>query len=264
MLTPDDAAAVLRRAAELDTPALEQADALDEQVVRDAAREVGLSESAVEQAVAEWRAGVLEPLPPLPADRRVGLLATVAVEARLAVPPERAEGLVAAWLASQWFERRRTRGRESEWAPRAGLVARARRAADLGHRLRLKHVDRLRVGIAPAADGSRVRLVADLGDTRRGLLAAMVAVPAVVGGVATGAVVDGLPEVLFALPTAAGAGGLGWLGAHRVLDTRRRAVADELEAGLDRLLDAPSAKKALPERATSWALERIQSARPRR
>ena len=169
MLTPEDAAAVLRRAAELDTPALEQHDVWDEQVVRDAAREVGLSEAAVEQAVAEWRAGVLAPLPPLPSDRRLGLPGSVAVEGRLALPPEVAAQRLEAWLCGQWFERRRTRGNETEWAPRSGPLAAARRAADLDRRLRLRGVGRVRSCVAPADSGSRVRLVAHVEGVRSGL-----------------------------------------------------------------------------------------------
>ena len=257
-LSPEDAAAVLRRAAELDTTALPQVDALDERVVRDAAREVGLSEHAVEQAVQEWRAGVLDPLPELSPDRFAGLLATAAAEGRVALPVERAAEQVDAWLRSQWFERRRTRGPETEWVPRRGVLAGARRAVDVQNRLRLQGVGRVRACVAPAASGTRVRLVADLGDLRRGLLGGLVALPAVVAGgftVAVGAP-DLLPDVLLALPAAAGAGGLGWAGAKGVLRARRARVAEELERVLDELTTMPM-RKRLSERALDWAADRL-------
>ena len=257
-LSPEDAAAVLRRAAELDTPALPAGDALDERVVREAAREVGLSETAVEQAVQEWRAGVLDPLPELSPDRVAGLLATVSAEGRVALPVERTAEQVDAWLRAQWYERRRTRGPESEWVPRRGVLAGARRAVDVSGRLRLSGVSRVRACVAPAPSGTRVRLVADLGDLRRGLLGGLVAAPAVVVGGATIAVGAGdlLPEALLALPAALGAGSLGWVGARGVLASRRARVAEELELALDELATAPL-RKRLADRALDWAAERL-------
>jgi len=261
-LSPDDAALVLRRAAELDMPTPESHDALEEQVVRDAAREVGLSDAAVEQAVQEWRAGVLAPLPELSADRRLGLLATVVVETRVLLPPEAARERLDAWLQGQWFERRRTRGQETEWAPRSGLVASTRRSLDVQHRLRLSGVGRVHACVAPAAAGSRVRVAADLGSTRAQLLAGMVAGPAVAVGtgiaVVTGAG-DALPEVLLALPAALGAGGLGWLGASQVLTARRARVEEELERVLDELATAPP-RRGLQDRALTWASQRLPRA----
>lgn len=259
-LTPEDAAVVLRRAAELDTPSLSEHDALDEQVVRDAAREVGLSQDAVDRAVQEWRAGVLEPLPALSPDVRAGLLATVAAEGRVPLPPDVAAERMQAWLRSQWFERRRVRGNESEWAPRPGLLAGARRAADVQKRLRLSGVGRVRLCVAPAAQGSRVRVVADLGDTRSGLLAGLVLAPAVVAGGGLGALLglDGTAgvEVLLALPAAAGAGGLGWLGARGVLARRRAELSEDLDRVVDELATVP-VRPRLPERAAAWAAQRL-------
>lgn len=276
MLTPDDAAAVLRRAVQLDTPTLAEHDALDEQVVRAAARDVGLSEASVEQAVAEWRAGVLAPLPALVADTWAGLPGWVAVERAVPLSATDAAVRLEAWLRGQWFERRRTYGTESVWAPRGGILASARRAADLDGRLRLSGVGRLRVCTAPAEPagmrpapaepGARVRLVADLGDARTGLLAGLVAAPALLTavGVATALVVPAggaMPEVLLALPAALGAGGLGWCGARTVLDRRRAALSEELERVLDELVSVHP-RRPLQERATAWALERMP--RPRR
>ena len=257
MLTPEEAAAVVRRAAELDTPSLAEHDGLDESVVRAAALEVGLSERAVEQAVGEWRAGVLVPLPALPADRRAGLPRWVAVETRMDLPVEVVDQRLQDWLRGQWFERLRTRGAESEWSPRSGLVASARRAVDVDRRLRLSGVGRVRMCVAPAAAGTRVRLVADLGDMGAGLLVALVAAPAVVFAavVPVGLAVVG-PDALLALPAGAAVSGLGWLGARSALDRRRIVVLTELERALDHLSREPT-PLPLSERAANWALQRL-------
>lgn len=253
-LSPEDAAAVLRRAAELDTTPLDQQDELDESVVRAAAREVGLSDPAVDRAVVEWRAGALEPLPELLPDRRLGLLATTAVERLVPVPVDEVGPRLEAWLYAQWFERRRVHGSESEWAPRPGVLASARRMADVQRRLRLSPVRRLRLCVAPAARGSRVRLIADLGEHRNGLVAGWVATPALVVGlgvaVVTGLPGDALPEVLLAGPAAAAVGSAGWLRARRAMDVTRAEVDEELERTLDDLV-SPTARP--PSRLPAWA-----------
>lgn len=259
MLTPDDAAAVLRRAAELDTPSLEQHDALDEHVVRDAAREVGLSGAAVDQAVAEWRAGVLAPLPPLGPDRWAGLPGSVTVEGRVPLPPDQAQAALDIWLHGQWFERARRRGPETEWTPRRGLLAKARKAADLDGRLRLGAVGRVRLCVAPASSGSRVRVVADLGDTRAGLLTGMVAAPALLVGAGVVVIAGGGADVLLAVPAALGTGGAGWLGARSTLASRRTALTDELERVLDQLAHQQP-RAPLPQRAAAWATSRLPRA----
>ena len=265
MLTPEDAAAVLRRAAELDTPSLEQHDVLDESVVRAAAREVGLSDAAVEQAVTEWRAGALAPLPPLPPDRRLGLPGSVAVEGRLARGPAQVAERLDGWLRSQWFERRRTRGNESEWAPRSGPLAVARRAADLDRRIRLRGVGRLRVCVAPAEAGSRVRLVAHVESVRAGLLTGLVGAPAVttLGVAGAGLALFGghpMPEVLLAVPAAAGVGGIGWLGASAALQGRLARLEEDLERALELVAAEPVVRRGLPDRAAAWAIERLPRA----
>ena len=255
---------MLQRAAELDTPSLEQHDGLDEGVLRAAARDVGLSDAAVDQAVREWQAGALAPLPEVAQDARLALPGFVFVTGRVELPAEETARRLEGWLRDQWFEHRRRRGPETEWAPRRGPLAAARRAADLDHRLRLGTVGRLRVCVTPAGEGSRVRLVADLRETRGSLLSGMVAAPAAVTAAGLGAAAvlpagTDVTELLLALPAAAGVGGLGWLGARRVLHTRRVAVAEELERVLADL--ATVVRRPLPERAVAWATERLTGGR---
>ncbi len=265
-LTPDEAALVFRRAAELDSPTLPPGDQVDEQVVRYAAREVGLSEAAVDRAVQELRSGTLAPLPELQHDRFAGLLATVPVEGRVDLPADEATRQVEAWLRAQWFERYRTRGRETEWRPRRGVLARTRRRVDLLGDLLPTRIGRLRVCVAPADHGARVRFVADLSDLRLGLLTMLVGLPAAFGGsvavllaAGTGHVV---PEVLWAVPAAAGPGGLGWVAAQLVLLKSRGDVAEELQCALEGLSSWQPARP-LHERAGTWAREHL-SGRPDR
>ena len=258
-LTPDEAALVFRRAAELDSPVLPPGDEVDEQVVRYAAREVGLSEASVDRAVQELRSGMLAPLPELQHDRLAGLLATVAVEGRVDLPADEAARQVEAWLHAQWFERFRTRGREAEWRPRRGVLARTRRGVNLTGDLLPRRVGRLRVCVAPAEHGARVRLVADLSDLRLGLLTTLVGLPAALGGVIAVlvATANGLgPEVLYAVPAAVGPGGLGWVGAQLVLKSSRAGVSEELEHALEALTTWQPARP-LHERAGSWAREHL-------
>ncbi len=231
-LSPEEAAAVLRRASELDAQRqIPAEDHLDEDVVRQAAADVGLSEAAVERAVTELRRGHLTPAPDLPPGRRAGLDAHVVVS-----HPSTQATALEPWLGSQWFEVRRRRGATVDWEPRTGLAAKARRAADVQKKLRLSDVRTLRV----EPDGDGVRLTADLGDLRNGLLGGMVALPAVV--VAGVVLLPGGPEALLAAPAALAAGGLGWTGARHSLVSRRQRVRDVLEL----VLDAPPAYRLRP------------------
>ncbi len=254
---------MLRRAAELDTTPLEEYDRLDESVVRQAAREVGLSDTAVTRAVQEWRTGALAPLPPLPPNRRAGLESTVIVERRLAFQPAEVRRELEAWLRAQWFERRRIAGDESRWVPRSGPVAKARRVLDLRHTLRLDGVNEVRACAAPADGGSRVRVVADLSGTRAELLAGMVAAPALLVGSFTFVVLaatHGVPHALdplAALPAAA-SGGAGWLGARSLLQRRCARVQDELDLALDGLFAPRLSRSGLPD----WAAGLLPRARP--
>lgn len=252
----------MRRAAELDTTSLVDEDALDEGAVRAAAHEVGLSESAVDQAVREWRVGALTPLPALAQHRRLGLPAVTAAERLVPLPPAQAARALETWLHGQWFERRAIYGPETLWTPRRGPLASARRAVDLARDLRLRSAGQVRACVAPAADGSRVRLVADLGGTRSALLTGLVAGPAAVGGVvgAAAAALSGTPEVLLALPAAVGTGGAGWLGARHLLERRCTDVAHELELALDLLSGMPG-RPRLHDRAAAWAAGRLPRGR---
>ncbi len=233
-MSPEETRAVLRRAAELDA-LLQTApdDHLDEDVVRQAAAEVGLSADNVERAVAELRSGRLVQAADLPTGRRAGLDAVVV----LTHPTARTEA-VEHWLSSQWFELRRRRGATSDWEPRGGLAAKARRATDLQKTLRLQDVRTLRV--EPQGEG--VRVTADLGDLRNGLIGGMVLVPAgVVGGLT--AVLLGIgPETVLAAPAAIAAGGVGWAGARRTLTARRQQVQNTLQL----MLDDPPAVRVRP------------------
>lgn len=247
-LSPDEVALVIRRAAELDTPELGD-DRLALEAVRHAGREVGLSEQALDQAVAEWHRGLLQPPAPLCPSRLVGLDGQVVVEHVVAGDPADVAHRVDGWLRSQWFERCRLDGLGGRWAPREGALANARRLVDLNRRLRLRDVRAIDVLVTPAATGTRVRLVADVRPLRNGLLAGRSVAPAaaVAALVVLSPVVpvsDPMPELLLAaLPAGGVAASLGWVSARAALHRRSDRLSDELTLAIAEL---PAARSALP------------------
>jgi hypothetical protein len=63
-VTPEQAAVVFRRAAELDAASGRRAGGFDDRALEDAGLEVGFSQASISEALAELRAGVLTPGPP--------------------------------------------------------------------------------------------------------------------------------------------------------------------------------------------------------
>jgi len=239
-LSDDEVAAVLARAAELEgdrRPAL--APRLDEAAVEQIAVEAGLDRTAVRQALAELRAGTLEPAGP----RRGGrLLGPGSVRLQRVVPGPRyaVERNVRSYLHRQLFTVARHSTERTQWIRREGLVADLRRGLDFTGRLRLKKVGWLGVTIVdePGTDGEKVLVAieADAGGARAAhgfLLGAGGVVGA--GAVAAAAVVVD-PVVAVAAPAGLLAGGGAGHIAGRSLHRRRSAsVATVLAGLLDRL-----------------------------
>lgn len=245
-LTPDQAAAVFRRAAELEAQGASPPDeTLDLLALEEIGREVGLSPQAIRRAVAELQAAPPASAVPAPA-ARPGLLGTPVVVVERTVPGAPAEvgSRVDEWLWHQGLEKRRQRPGRSEWVPRRGLVAGLRRNLDVGRRLKLNDVCRLGLGVVDAADGrSRVRIEADLGEYRRNLKAGLVVAPLATGGALAAVGLVGLgyaggPDVeviLAALPAGAGLAAGGGGVARAVLRRRRASVVEALEGLCDQL-----------------------------
>lgn len=234
-LDPDEAARVLRRAAELGAHG-DLGAGYDRGALTEAAAEVGIDRQAVRRALAEHDAGVLAPASGPP-----GLLGVSRVVVARTVPlgPTAARARTQRWLQRQMLERgERHQGRET-WRRRSDLAAKVKRKFDPTRRVRLGNVDAVHLSVADAGDGrSVVRLEADLDDMRRGLLTGVVLAPAAVTPV-LGAAAAGLTGDLFfvfgAVPLGATLGGLGVVGGRRTLGHERDDAARNFALFLDEL-----------------------------
>ncbi|HEX6420837.1 MAG TPA: hypothetical protein VFZ77_20200 [Acidimicrobiales bacterium] len=239
-LTSDEVALVLRRAAEIETAA----DGLDGSpvagyepaAIEEAASEVGLSRSAVRQAVAELRAGALATEP----DRRRARTATsrcVAQQRLVDHPPGEVHAAVDRFLRTQMFEQRRHSGDRSVYRPRSDLVASLRRGLDFAGVIKLEGLNTVDVIATPAGDRTLVRLEAELSMSRAGALAGGAAAGSAVA-VATGLAGAILTEpalLVAALPAGAAIGGGGMRVAESRWRRRRDDVGEVLASVLDRL-----------------------------
>jgi hypothetical protein len=237
-LSQDEVALVLRRAAELDraTTVGGDDDRLPVESVEAAALEVGLAPDAVRRALAELRAGMLDPAP---GDAAVP--ATQVIEAAV-VPqaPEEALAAVGRWLSAQTFHRHRGRDGVEVWRAREDWIAGMQRAFDWSASVRLKDVREVVVRAVTVEGGTLLRLEATL----QGPTAAAPVVGAGGGGVVGGGAgmaagmlfLGGPPTVLAAAAAVAGVGAAGgWWAGRQVRRRRSTTIADELSAGLDRI-----------------------------
>lgn len=234
-MSPDEAAAVLRRAAELDAADLDRDAGLDSAAVVQLGGELGLREDAVRTALAEHR-GLVASTPASTPAVVLGLDADVVVERHLAAGSAAVQAHLGQWLRAQWMQRQRSQDGVTTWRPRRGALADLRRGLDLLRTIELKGVAVAQVRTWPEGDGTRVRVTVSLGGARAEALGWLVALPTgVVGGAALLASALAAPEALLGLPLAGVAGGAGWLGARAVLTSRKRQVAEAVECVLDEL-----------------------------
>lgn len=234
-LTQDELAVVLRRAAELDVTPLPD-ERLSVEAVEAAAAEVGLPATAVRQAVAELRAGLLADESPT-APVGPGVVVEAAVVPHDA---DRAMAEVARWLEAQTFGRHRGRDGVEVWRVREDWVAGIQRRFDWSASVRLKGVHEVVVRTVAVEDGTLVRLEASLA----GSYAAAPTIGTV--GVGSAGAVMGAGFSIAASPavpavaaigavTVGGGALLGWRAGRSSLRRSRERVADELAAALDRL-----------------------------
>ena len=232
-MTPEEAAAVLRRAAEIQAADLGRQDALDTAAVVQLGSELGLREDAVRSALLEQRrprtTAAASPV-------LLGLDAEVLVRRHVAASPDAVQAHLGRYLELQLLQRQRSRPGGTSWRPRRGLAADLRRGLDLNRTIALKGVGAVEVQTEPEDGGTRVDVAVSVSDARSEALGYLVALPVgLVAGI--GAVVGVLtgPEALLAVPLTGVAGGAGWLGARAVVSSRRRQVAEAFEGVLDGL-----------------------------
>lgn len=238
-LSSDEVALVLRRAAELDAADdRDAADGYEPAAVEEAAREVGLSPTAVRQAVAELRVGAL-PAEPAARSRRGRALSsrTVCEQRLVAATPEVVLATVDRFMRTQMLELRRRSGDRSLYRPRSDLVASLRRTLDFGGAIKLEGLRTVDVVVTEADDRTLVRVEAELASSRANAVAGGAAVGSVVA-VTTGLVGAVLAEpvlVVGAVPAGAVLGGSGVRVAGARWRRRRDDVAEVLASLLDRL-----------------------------
>lgn len=250
-LSSDEVALVLRRAADLEahTDGRPVDDGFDTAAVEEAAREVGLSPTAVRQALAELHTGELSTEK---RRRPARVSASIVQLARLVpCPPDVVHRTADDFLKRQTFELRRRNGPTTLYRQRKDLSASLRRGLNFQGAIKLEGVRALTMTVTPVSGGSEgdsagggdrggqvrsmVRLVAELqGRAAMNTLAN-------VTGLGT-AVMIGVPGLIFispagaaivALSTGAGVTASG-LAVGNSWWRRRRANVNEV---LDGLLD---------------------------
>jgi hypothetical protein len=245
-LTPDEVAAVLRRAAELDAAVDdatgEQYGRVDLVTVEQAASEVGLSPAAVRQAYAELQTGAIEPAGAVPARHAGRILgpSTIVEQRVVHLPPEQVRDRVGAFLRRQTFELRRSTPESSLWRRREDVAASFRRAFDFSKNIKLEDPRAITVHLTSVVDqdgrsATLVRLEADIGQVKTG---------AAVGAISGAGVAGAFAGITFALvgappvaPELLLGWGAGWaaftpagLGIARYGLNRKRAKVAELLA----------------------------------
>jgi hypothetical protein len=243
-LTSDEVALVLRRAAEIEAATsddLADPTRYDPAAIEAAAGEVGLSPSAVRQAVAELRVGSLgapaggQPLARPGRRRRPSDL--VADQRSVSRAPEAVLGSLDRLLRAHLFEPGRRTADRAVFRPRDDLVARLRRRLDFVGAIRLDGVSYVTATATATDGGTLLRVEAEMARSRASVVAGSAAAG---GGVATlmglgGALFHEPTLLITALPagTLIGAGGLRARGQR--WEQKRAEIADTLAALLDRL-----------------------------
>jgi hypothetical protein len=175
----DVVAMVIGRAAELERAGSTVRTGLDEQAVVDIGREVGLTPTAVREALSEYHAGLLG------ADERERQTVvgphTLVIERMVPGSIAQVDAQVSAVLERRLFDCCRRTGNRTVWRPRAGLIASLQRAGKrLGRDRPLDDVTEITVVLVelPATYGRppsvRVRLEVECRSLRQGLVAATV------------------------------------------------------------------------------------------
>ena len=151
-LTPTEVQLVLRRAAELERRAPAE-EALAPSEVAALAAEVGLSPAAVQQALAEVRAGALnEPRPPGALERVLGPN-TIVVERTVRGGVAEVQRRVERALRAQLLRKQRDFGARSVWEHAPGWLPALRRTLDWSGTLSLDGARTLEATIVDAGDG---------------------------------------------------------------------------------------------------------------
>lgn len=284
-LTQTELAAVLRRAAELDSESAlpVPSEGLDPLLVEAAAIEAGLSPRSVRQALRE----VMHPAAEVPDPYSGGLLPAreLVMGREVPGPAEEVEARIGRFLREQVFEQKRIFADGSTWEPQGGWAAHIRRGVDPRGRLILRAVRKVAISVTEIDDTDSntggdsdqdegalvprvlVRITLDVSAARSAhaswLAGGAVSGAAVVG--ITGALAGIDPLTLLSFPVA---GGLT-AGGHFVGRKSAQHVIEQIHTGvagfLDRLeypdRDRPGKRSAGPVGRRSGDAERGRSRR---
>jgi hypothetical protein len=246
-LSSDEVALVLRRAADLEAQAEGRTvdDGFDPAAVEEAALEVGLSPTAVRQALAELHTGALA------SDRTrhltVGGPSTVTAARLVPTRIDVVHATAERFLRKQTFELRRRHDEVAIYRLRRDMVANLRRKLDFTGAIQLDGVRSVTLTVSPAgsvasaAGRCMVRLEAELSPARGRVAVASTGMGIGAAGF-TGLVGLVLGEgvvVGAALPIGAGFAAAGMGLGHRWLGRRRQEVTEVLDALLD-VLEQPT------------------------
>ncbi len=230
-LTSDEAAAVFRRAAELDlrhssTPGR----GLDFAALEQAGVEAGLSRDSIRQALAEIKAGALEQ--------------TVRQHDAVITRTLRGSDLeheIERFMRQQRLRVARRFGDRTVWEPETGLGASLAKSLDFNRRIVLREITQLTTCVVPVPGSpglSHVRLELDLMRVRRGWYT----IPIVTAVVSAGSVallpvagVDLLPAIAVGVPGAGVATGGAYVAARAGYRGSLRRSVNGIERFLDRL-----------------------------
>jgi hypothetical protein len=232
--TSAEAQLVLRRAAELEHRKPED-ERLSASEIEELAREVGLTPAAVEQALAELRAGTLaSPRGPRPLERVLGPQAVV-VERVVAGSAPEIQRRVDRLLTAQLLRKKRDFGARALWESASGFWPKLRRALDIGGQLTLGPVRELESSVVDAGEGHvRVRFAVDVGALQRKVIGVTALGTAAGVAVAVTLSLMAAPHMLEWI-AAAGLTGSGALASLRFYRREIGATATALEHLCDRL-----------------------------
>ena len=240
---------ILRRTAELERRGDEALDAIGADDLEKVAAELGLSQEALRQALAEARAGMLAPEEAHSLLDR--LLGGRLIEARRFVPGEAdaVRATVERFMEEQGFQIRRQRQEITVWEPAQGMASWLRRAFGGRTAFRLPREVDVEIRIAAVPGGPHPVLVQLRIDARRlrSARAGGAALALVLGaGMAVlGAQLLPMPVELVAWGAGTTAGVAGaWGGRRSYLATRER-----LQVALERFLDFLEAAPSRPASA---------------
>lgn len=242
-LSPAQAEAVLRRAAELNAVELRgggRSQGVSPEALIEAADRAGIPEERVRRALSERASGRAAEPRTLP--RRLYGYSRIKIERQLGIPAwlarERLEHLL---RAEQGLKLRRSADSGSLWDPGDALGV-VRRALDFSGDRPLLKARCIELLVDERAGGCGVEMIADLYEQRgeylslAGILGATLSLPAAIAGVYE-------PLYLLALPPALAVPGLGFKLAYGSVREETRSVLEGLIEAVEEPPDVPSGQR---------------------